>query len=120
MPPPSHKELSLAEVSKTSLVHSKDSERSGFGRINSPTPAPASRNLSVQHKMRSESPLSSIKDNTVKMTLPRTGNTKKSQVSLQSDRSEIKSLDELFLKAADGEDSISSSSNGKFSKILSQ
>ncbi|XP_065508400.1 uncharacterized protein C19orf44 homolog isoform X2 [Caloenas nicobarica] len=119
MPPPSHKEVSLAEVSKTSLVHSKDSEKSGLGRVNSPTPAPASGNLSVQHKMSSESPLSSIKDNTVKMTLPGTGNTKQSQVSLQSDRSEIKSLDELFSKAAGGEDSISSSSNDFRLNILS-
>lgn len=55
-----------------------------------------------------------MKDNTIKITLPRTGNTKQSQTSLGSDRSEIKSLDELFSKADDAEDSTSSSSNGKF------
>ncbi|XP_009585615.1 PREDICTED: uncharacterized protein C19orf44 homolog, partial [Fulmarus glacialis] len=111
MPPLSHKEISLTEVSKTSSFHSEDSEKNVFGRVNSPTPSPAGRNLSVQHNTRSQSLSSSMKDNTVKITLPRIGNTKQSQISLESDRSEIKSLDELFSKAADAEDSISSSSN---------
>ncbi|KAK4808068.1 hypothetical protein QYF61_025065 [Mycteria americana] len=119
MPPPSHKEISLTEVSKTSSCHSKDSEKNVFGRVNSPPPSPASRNLSVRHNVRSQSLASSMKDNTVKITLPRTGNTKQSQISLGSDRSEIKSLDELFSKAADAEDSTSSSSNDFRLNILS-
>ncbi|XP_068277041.1 uncharacterized protein C19orf44 homolog [Nyctibius grandis] len=109
MPPPSHKEISPTEVSKTS--HSKDSEKNVFGRVNSPTSLPASRSPSVRHNMRSQLLFSSVKDNTVKITLPRTGNTKQRQISLESDGSEIKSLDELFSKAADAEDSTSSSSN---------
>ncbi|XP_009316698.1 PREDICTED: uncharacterized protein C19orf44 homolog, partial [Pygoscelis adeliae] len=97
----------------------KDSEKNVFGRANSPPPSPASRNPSVRHNMRSQSRSSSMKDNAVKITLPRTGNTKQSQISLESDRSEIKSLDELFSKAADAEDSTSSSSNGFRLNILS-
>ncbi|CAM9730701.1 unnamed protein product [Bubo scandiacus] len=119
MPLPSHKEISPTEVSKASFFHSKDSEKNVSGRGNSPAPSPASRNLSVLHNMRSQSPSSSVKDNTVKITLPRTGNTKQSQISLESDRSEIKSLDELFSKAADAEDSTSSCSNDFRLNILS-
>uniref|UniRef100_A0A8C8AW98 Chromosome 19 open reading frame 44 n=1 Tax=Otus sunia TaxID=257818 RepID=A0A8C8AW98_9STRI len=119
MPPPSHKEISPTEVSKASFFHSKDSEKNVSVRGNSPAPSPASRNLSVLHNMRSQSPSSSVKDNTVKTILPRTGNTKQSQISLGSDRSEIKSLDELFSKAADGEDSTSSRSNDFRLNILS-
>ncbi|XP_059687619.1 uncharacterized protein C19orf44 homolog [Gavia stellata] len=119
LPPPSHKAISPTEVSKPSSSHSKDSEKNGFGRVSSPTPSPASRNLSVRRNMRSQSLSSSMKDNTVKITLPRAGNTKQSQISLESDRSEIKSLDELFSKAADAEDSTSSSSNDFRLNILS-
>ncbi|XP_032850586.2 uncharacterized protein C19orf44 homolog [Tyto alba] len=116
MPPPSHKEILPTEVSKASSFHSKDSEKNVFGRGNSPSPA--SRDLSALHNVRSQS-LPSMKDDTVKITLPRTGNTKQSQISLASDRSEIKSLDDLFSEAADAEDSTSSSSNDFRLNILS-
>ncbi|PKU33534.1 hypothetical protein llap_16158 [Limosa lapponica baueri] len=82
-------------------------------------PSAASRNLSVRHNTRSQSLSSSMKDDTVKVTLPRKGNTKQSQISFDSDRSEIKSLDELFSKADDAEDSTSSSSNNFRLNILS-
>ncbi|XP_009866933.1 PREDICTED: uncharacterized protein C19orf44 homolog, partial [Apaloderma vittatum] len=113
-----HKEISPTGVPKTSFC-SKDSEKNVFGRVNSPTPSPASRNPSVGHNTRSQSLSSSVRDNTMKITLPRTGNTKQSQASLASDRSEIKSLDELFSKASDAEDSISSSSHDFRLNILS-
>uniref|UniRef100_A0A663MYU9 DUF4614 domain-containing protein n=2 Tax=Athene cunicularia TaxID=194338 RepID=A0A663MYU9_ATHCN len=119
MPPPSHEEISPTEVSKASFFHSKDSEKNISGRVNSPALSPASRNLSVLHNVRSQLPSSSVKDNTVKITLPGTGNTKQSQISLESDRSEIKSLDELFSKAAGAEDSMSSGSNDFRLNILS-
>ncbi|GAB0200508.1 hypothetical protein GRJ2_002516300 [Grus japonensis] len=118
IPPPPHKEISLTEVSKTSF-HSKDSEKNICGRVTSSTPSPASRNLSVQRNMNSQLLSFSLKDNTVKITLPQTGNIKQSQVSLESDSSEIKSLDELFSKAADAEDSTHSSSDDFRLNILS-
>lgn len=92
--PPFPKEVSPAELSQTSSLQDKDSEKSVFGRV---------------------------KDNTVKAALPKAGYTKQRQESLQSDRSEIKSLDELFSKGTDAEDPTSSSSlKSKISKILSQ
>ncbi|XP_014115802.1 PREDICTED: uncharacterized protein C19orf44 homolog [Pseudopodoces humilis] len=106
--PPPCKEVSPAELSQASSIHNKDSEKSVFGRVNSPAPLPASRNLSG-HTMRSRLLSPSIKDNTVKIALPKAGYTKQIQESLESDRSDIKSLDELFSKGADAEDSTSSS-----------
>ncbi|XP_067168901.1 uncharacterized protein C19orf44 homolog isoform X2 [Apteryx mantelli] len=111
MPLPSHKEISLAKLSKAPSFHSKDSEKNIFLGVNSLTPSPTSRNLSVLNNVRSQSLSSSVKDNNVKITLPRTGNIKQSHISLRSDGSEIKSLDELFSKAAEAEDSTSRSSN---------
>lgn len=111
MPPPSQKTTSPTEVVKASS-YSRDLTKNGLGGVNSQTPSLASRNLSVQHNTRSQS-LSSVKDITVKVALPGTGDASQCQISLESDRSEIKSLDDLFSKAADSEDSISSSSDGK-------
>ncbi|XP_030365144.1 uncharacterized protein C19orf44 homolog isoform X2 [Strigops habroptila] len=110
MPPPSPKEISLTEGSKASDLPSKYSE----SRAGSPT-----RNLLVRHNVRSLSLSSSLKDNTVKIPLPRTGDTKQSQKSLESERSEITSLDELFSKAADAEGSANSSSDDFRLNILS-
>ncbi|KAM6294779.1 uncharacterized protein C19orf44 homolog [Aegotheles albertisi] len=59
------------------------------------------------------------KDSAVRMTLPRTGHTRQSQMSLGSDRSDIKSLDELFSKADDAEDSTGSVSDDFRQNILS-
>ncbi|XP_069734451.1 uncharacterized protein C19orf44 homolog [Phaenicophaeus curvirostris] len=81
-----------------------------LGRVNSPTPSPASRNLSVRHNTSSQSLSSSMKDNTLQITLPQAGNAKQSQISLESDRSEIKSLDDLFSEATGAENSTSSDS----------
>lgn len=117
-PPPSHKDVSLAEVSKAPSLHSRDSEKNVFGTVDLQTPPPASRNLSALRSMKSQSP-SSTKNNTVKITLPRTGHTKQTLISLGSDGSEIKSLDDLFSKAADAEDSTSVSSNDFRLNILS-
>uniref|UniRef100_A0A8B9Q1I3 Chromosome 19 open reading frame 44 n=1 Tax=Apteryx owenii TaxID=8824 RepID=A0A8B9Q1I3_APTOW len=119
MPLPSHKEISLAKLSKAPSFHSKDSEKNIFLGVNSLTPSPTSRNLSVLNNVRSQSLSSSVKDNNVKITLPRTGNLKQSHISLGSDGSEIKSLDELFSKAAEAEDSTSRSSNDFRVNILS-
>ncbi|XP_027562022.1 uncharacterized protein C19orf44 homolog isoform X2 [Neopelma chrysocephalum] len=112
-PPLSHKEIAPTELPKASSFHNKDSQKSVFSRVNSPAPSPTSRNLSG-HTMSS-----SMKDNTVKIALPKTGYTKASQESLGSDRSEIKSLDELFSNADDAEDPTSSSSNDFRLNILS-
>ncbi|XP_041316695.1 uncharacterized protein C19orf44 homolog [Pyrgilauda ruficollis] len=105
--PPPRKEVSLAELSKASSSHNKDSEKSVFGRVNSPAPR-TSRNLSG-HPTRSRLLSSSMKDNTVKSALPKAGYTKQSQESIESVRTEIKSLDELFSEGADAEDPSSSS-----------
>ncbi|XP_061211858.1 uncharacterized protein C19orf44 homolog [Neopsephotus bourkii] len=110
MPPPSPKEISVAEGSKASCLHSKYSE----SRAGSPP-----RSTSLRHNARSLSLSSSMKGNTVKITLPRTGYTKQSQRSLESDRSEISSLDDLFSRAADAEDSANSSSDDFRLNILS-
>uniref|UniRef100_A0A8C3XF64 Chromosome 19 open reading frame 44 n=1 Tax=Cyanoderma ruficeps TaxID=181631 RepID=A0A8C3XF64_9PASS len=116
--PPFRKEVSPAELSKASSFHDKDSEKSVFGRVNSPAPSPPSRNLSG-HTGRSRLLSSSMKDNPVKIALPKAGCTKQRQESLESDRSEIKSLDELFSKGSDAEDPTSSSSNDFRLNILS-
>ncbi|KAM8795061.1 uncharacterized protein C19orf44 homolog [Eudromia elegans] len=59
------------------------------------------------------------KDSVVSSILPGTGNVKQSHVSLGSDGSEIKSLDELFSEASKAEDSASGSSNDFRVNILS-
>ncbi|XP_068030167.1 uncharacterized protein C19orf44 homolog [Anomalospiza imberbis] len=105
---PPRKEVSPAEFSKASSFHNKDSAKSVFGRINSSAPSPTSRNLSG-HTTRSRLLSSSMKNNTVKSALSQAGYTKQIQESLESDRSEIKSLDELFSEGADAEDLSSSS-----------
>ncbi|CAN8201311.1 unnamed protein product [Coccothraustes coccothraustes] len=105
--PPPRKEVSSAALSKASS-HDKDSEESVFSRVNSPAPSPTSRNLSG-YTTRSQLLSPSTKDNTVKCTLPKAGYTKQIQESLESDRNEIKSLDELFSEEADVEDPSSSS-----------
>lgn len=76
--------------------------------INSQTPPP-SRNLPRLTSMSSQS-LTLNKDSITENASPKTNHIKQSQVSL-SERSEVKSLDELFLKAADTEDATSESSN---------
>ncbi|KAF2986616.1 hypothetical protein EK904_014618 [Melospiza melodia maxima] len=117
--PPPHKEVSSAELSKASSSHNKDSEKSVFGRVNSPAPSPTSRNLSG-HTRRSQLLSSSTKDNTVKRALPKAGYTKHIQECLESDRSEIKSLDELFSEGAEDAEDPSSSSLKYFGlKIMS-
>lgn len=116
--PPPHKEVSSSELSNASSSHNKDSEKSVFGKGNSPAPSPTRRNLSG-HTTRSRLLSSSMKDNTVKRALPKASYTKHIQESLESDRSEIKSLDELFSEG-DAEDPSSSSLKCKFSKIFSQ
>ncbi|XP_053906369.1 uncharacterized protein C19orf44 homolog isoform X1 [Cuculus canorus] len=113
------KEISPTEVAKAASFRSKHSEKNGFGRVNSPTPSPASRNLSVRHNTNSQSLSSSIKDYTVQIALPRAGNAKQSQISLESDRSEIKSLDDLFSEAAGAQNSTSSDSHDFRLNILS-
>ncbi|XP_065604750.1 uncharacterized protein C19orf44 homolog [Cyrtonyx montezumae] len=115
-PPPLHKEISLTEISEAPSVHSRDSEKNALGGSNLPRPPPGSRNLSAQRGVRSQALSSSVKDNTVKITLSRRGNIKESQVSRGS---EIKSLDDLFSKADDVEESTSMSSNDFRQNILS-
>uniref|UniRef100_A0A8C9FJU3 Chromosome 19 open reading frame 44 n=1 Tax=Pavo cristatus TaxID=9049 RepID=A0A8C9FJU3_PAVCR len=106
-PPPSQKEVPLTEVSKVPSLHGRDSEKNVLGGSNLPRPSPASRSRSARRNANSQSLSSSMKGNTVKMTLPRRGNVKQSKVSSGSGGSEIKSLDELFSKADDVEDSTS-------------
>ncbi|XP_062452064.1 uncharacterized protein C19orf44 homolog isoform X1 [Rhea pennata] len=116
IPLPSHKESSLTKISKAPSFRRKDSEKNIFLGVNSLIPSPTSRNLSGLNNVRSQSLSSSMKDNSAEITLPRTGNIKQSHISLGSDGSKIKSLDELFSKA---EDSTSRSSNDFRVNILS-
>ncbi|XP_064252678.1 uncharacterized protein C19orf44 homolog [Passer domesticus] len=106
--PPPRKEISSAELSTASSSHNKDSEESVSGRVNSPAPSPTSRNLSG-HPTRPRLLSSSMQDSTAKSALPKAGYTKQIQESLESVRSEIKSLDELFSEGTDAEAPSSSS-----------
>lgn len=104
---PSHEAASPTEVPKAPSFHGRDAERRDLAGVNSP----ASRNASARGRVRAQ-PLSASRGDDAG-TPPRSGHAKQSQISLGSDRSEIRSLDELFSKAADGEDSASSSSGGE-------
>lgn len=109
--PPS-KQSSWTNLFNAPSLLSRSSQERTSHRINPQTPSPPSRNLPRLTSMLSQSP-TSIKDSIAEITSPRMSHIRGSQVSL-SERSEIKSLDELFSKAADTEDATSESSNRKF------
>ncbi|XP_024050032.1 uncharacterized protein C19orf44 homolog [Terrapene carolina triunguis] len=114
--PPKKPSSSTNLFSAPSLL-SKSSQKRTSDRINPQTPSPPSRNLPRLTSMSFQSP-TSIKDSIAETVSPRTNHIKQSQVAL-SERSEIKSLDELFSKAADTEDATSESSNDFRLNILS-
>lgn len=106
------KKQSLTNLFSAPSLLSRSSQKRTSDRINPQTPSPPSRNLQRPTSMSFQLP-TSIKDSFAETTSPRTNHIKQSQVSL-SERSEIKSLDELFSKAADTENATSDSSNGEF------
>uniref|UniRef100_A0A8C3S6M6 Chromosome 19 open reading frame 44 n=1 Tax=Chelydra serpentina TaxID=8475 RepID=A0A8C3S6M6_CHESE len=99
--PPKKQSSSTNLFSAPSLL-SRNSQKRTSDRINPQTPSPPSRNLQRLTSMSFQSP-TSIKDSIAETASPRRNPIKQSQVSL-SERSEIKSLDELFSKATDTED----------------
>ncbi|CAM4701860.1 uncharacterized protein C19orf44 homolog isoform X1 [Caretta caretta] len=111
------KKQSLTNLFSVPSLLSRSSQKRTSDRINPQTPSPPSRNLQRPTSMSFQLP-TSIKDSFAETTSPRTNHIKQSQVSL-SERSEIKSLDELFSKAADTENATSDSSNDFRLNILS-
>ncbi|EMP24056.1 hypothetical protein UY3_18693 [Chelonia mydas] len=111
------KKQSLTNLFSAPSLLSRSSQKRTSDRINPQTPSPPSRNLQRPTSMSFQLP-TSIKDSFAETTSPRTNHIKQSQVSL-SERSEIKSLDELFSKAADTENATSDSSNDFRLNILS-
>ncbi|XP_050789967.1 uncharacterized protein C19orf44 homolog isoform X1 [Gopherus flavomarginatus] len=113
--PPKNQSSSTNLFSAPSLLGRSYQKRTS-DRINPQTPSPPSGNLPRLTSMSFQSP-TPLKDSIAETASLRM-NHKQSQVSL-SERSEIKSLDELFSKAADTEDAASESSNDFRLNILS-
>ncbi|XP_044854474.1 uncharacterized protein C19orf44 homolog isoform X1 [Mauremys mutica] len=114
---PPKTQSSLTNLFSAPLLLSRSSQKRTSDRINPQTPSPPSRNLPRLTSMSFQSP-TPLKDSIAETASLRMNHIKQSQVSL-SERSEIKSLDELFSKAADTEDATSESSNDFRLNILS-